>query len=252
MVPVPESVCAVVRSSTPAALAVLVAQSRQPDAAVAQGGSWRAAIAAGAGQGTDWLWLLEADVEPEPDALARLVAPLEDLGDLPAPALLAGKVLGPDGRLHADSAPWIPLLDRVGVVAAARRRLVALRLARWGSLLVRRSALAHHGLPREEFAGGADDLEWTARVLRDDAGYLVPRSVAVRTTPAHGPSLSPAEVRDRVRMVRGDGWVGHEPVWFAFMLGVDALRDLRAAPHPRTAARLARGVSAGLAARGRG
>ena len=248
----PESVCAVVRSSAPAALAVLAAQTRRPDVAVAQGGSWRAAIAAGAGQGTDWLWLLEGDVEPEPEALARLVAPLEDLGDLPAPALLAGKVLGPDGHLHADSAPWIPLLDRAGVVAAARRRLVALRLARWGSLLVHRGALARHGLPREGFAGGADDLEWTSRVLRDDAGYLVPRSVAVRVTPARGPSLSPSEVRDRVRMVRGDGWVGHEPVWFAFMLGVDAVRDLRATPRPRTATRLLRAVSSGLAARGPG
>lgn len=209
-------------------------------------------MAAAAAEGTDWLWLLEGDVAPEPEALARLVAPLEDLGDLPMPIVLAGKVLGPDGRLHPDSAPWIPLLDRLGVIAAARRRLVALRLARWGSLLVHRSAVARHGLPRADFADSADDLEWTGRMLRDDVGYLVPHSVAVRAAPTHPPGLSSAEVRDRVRMVRGDGWVGHEPLWFTFMLGVDALGDLRASPRPRTACRLLRGVSSGLAARARG
>lgn len=245
----PGAVCAVVRSSQPAALTAIAAQTRKPDAVVAHDGSWHGAVAAGAADGADWLWLLEAGVTPQPQALERLLASLADLADLRQPVLLASKVTTPSGQLHPDSAPWIPLLDRASVIAAARCHLASIRLARWGSLLVHRGALALHGLPREDYADGADDLEWTARLLRDGGGYLVPGSVAVRDTPVRAPALSSREVRDRVRMVRGDGWVGPEPAWFALMLGVDALGDLRTTPHPRTVRRLLRGVSSGLSRR---
>lgn len=200
----------------------------------APGQTWQNAIS-GADPDADWLWLLEPDVDPAPDALERLLEPLADLGDLPVPALLASRVVRPDGHLHPAHEPWIPLLDRVVVIAAAQRRLTSLRLARWGSLLVSRAAVAEHGPPRADFAGGADDLEWTARLLKEGEGhgYLVPTSTATSSRPAR-PRFSGAQARTRARMVRGEGWVGQEPVWFAFMLGVDAARALalRARPEP--------------------
>jgi hypothetical protein len=135
----------------------------------------------------------------------------------------------------------------VVVVAAAQHRLASLRLARWGSLLVRREALDRHGPPLDDL-GGAEDLDWTARILREGHGYLAPRSIVERPLPSEPAQLSPGEVSGRVRMVRGDAWVAHEPVWFAFMLGVDALRELSSTRRPATAARVLRGVAAGLAA----
>ena len=135
---------------------------------------------------------------------------------------MVSKVLGADGLIHPRSAPWPPLLDREVVIAAARRRLVSLRLARWGSLLVHRDVVAEHGPPRADYAGGADDLEWTSRILRTRHGYLVPGSVAARSE--HDSKLPLREVRDRVRMVGGKGWVAQEPLWFAFLLGVDLIR----------------------------
>ncbi len=226
------TVRALVRRPSAGARAALDAQLRPPDERAEHAGSWHDAVAAGAGEGADWLWLLEGDALPRPDALAELLAPLADLGDLPAPALMGGKVVGPDGRLHAASAPWPPLLDRVVVIAAAQHRLVSLRLARWGSLLVHRSVLERHGLPRVDFAGGADDLEWTARILRDERGYLAPRSIAVRKHCDKRGVLTLREARDRLRMVRGQAWLAQEPVWFAFMLAVDAMRDVRARGGP--------------------
>jgi hypothetical protein len=191
-------------------------------------GSWHDALAAVDAQtDAEWLWLVEGDAVPQDGALDALLAVAEDHGDLPAPALVAGRVLGADGTIDPGGAPWIPLLDRVTVIDAARRRLVSLRLARWGSLLVHRDVLARHGLPREDFARGGDDLEWTARILRDERGYLAPASVSRRAAAPRRPITSAAEIVNRARMVRGDAWTGPEPVWFAFMLFVDLARAAR-------------------------
>jgi len=220
-------ICAVVRRRSQPTSTALERQSTAPDAVLEATGSWHDAVCAGRAQDADWLWLLDGAVEPDPEALERLLTPLADLGDLPAPALLASRVLTPDGRMHPAHEPWIPLLDRVVVIAAARRRLTSLRLARWGSLLVSRAAIDEHGPPRADFADGADDLEWTARLLKEGEGhgYLVPGSVGVSDRPLRS-RFSGAEARNRARMVRGTGWVGQEPVWFAFMLGVDAARTV--------------------------
>ncbi|CAA9500918.1 MAG: hypothetical protein AVDCRST_MAG85-1747 [uncultured Solirubrobacteraceae bacterium] len=246
------AVCAVVRDPGPDALAAVQAQSFAPEHLVSHRGSWHDAVAEAPTRDADWLWLLEGDAVPEPGALEALVAPLRDPAGLPAPALLSSRVAASGGGPHPSSTPWIPLLDRAVVIAAAQHRVASLRLARWGSMLVHRNAIAEHGPPLSDFAGGADDLEWTARILREGHGYLVPRSLVTRPAAPGGTVLSADEVRDRVRMLRGERWIAQEPVWFAFMLGVDATREIRAAPRPRTAGRLARGVAAGLASIARG
>lgn len=197
----------------------------------------------------DWVWLVDAGVLPQAAALAALLAPLRT-PDLPAPLLLAGRIVGPNGRMDLARAPWPPLLDRRVVIAAARHRLASVRLARWGSLLVARTAVEDLGLPRRDYAGGADDLEWTARILKESPGYLVPSSVAVDPRPRpqrrEHRQQRYRELRDRVRMVRGDGWVAQEPVWFAYELGLDVLRDVRR--QPSLAPIAVRAVAAGLRA----
>jgi hypothetical protein len=245
----PGPVAAVLRAPGEATLAALDRQTRQPDETVVHYGSWHAACVAALSRGAEWYWLLDGDAVPEPEALQQLFEALAALDGLPSPALLASRVLDGEGRLDPRSEPWPPLLDRVLVIAAAQRRLVSLRLARWGSLLVHRSTLDRYGSPRSDYAGGADDLEWTARILRAEPGYLAPRSVAVRPGVRPRNALAYREVRNRVRMVRGEGWVAQEPVWFGFLLAVDAVRALRATPRPRVAASLVAGTFAGLAAR---
>lgn len=224
------SVCAVVRShSSPALDAALEAQTSSVTDRSSGAGSWHSAVATA--PSADWLWLLEKHAEPAPDALERMLALTITIGvdgSLPAPALLSSKVVRPDGGLHRDSAPWPPLLDRVRVIAAVRQRVVSLRLARWGSLLVHRDAVEQFGPPRADYSDGGGDLEWTARILRELPGYLVPGSVVVQRQPESG--LTSREVRDRMRMVRGNSWVAQEPIWFAFLLAVDLARAAREQP----------------------
>lgn len=234
------SVCAVVPVEVR-----LDAQTRAPDdtVEVAPGRAGLAdAVRAAAATGATWLWLVDARVRPEPTALEELLAPLPCAGALGDPVLFAGKVVGADGRLDSDAPPWPRLLARELAMAGADHRLAALRAARYGSLLVHRRAVEQHGPPRPEFAGAGDDLEWTGRVLRDEPGYLAPRSIAVRERDGQPDPL--AFAANRVRILRGDGWRGQEKAWFGFLFAQDLSQRILA--RPSEAPRLMRALGRGL------
>jgi hypothetical protein len=159
-----------------------------------------------------WEWIVDPAVEPREDAHERLLAATEPEG-LPTPVLLASKVVDEQDRLHPASAPWPDIFEKEVSTAAAERRLVSLRAARPGSLLVRTDLV---GRPE------GDVLEWTARVLRgDNAGYLVPQSVAVRRDRGDG-RLSP-------RMLLGDAWRLEEKLWLSLLVMQGAARSRRRA-----------------------
>ncbi len=169
-----------------------------------------------AARGADWFWLLDGTAVPQPDALERLLEAL-GLPDLPEPVLLAGKIVLPDGALDIEGAPWPRLTNKDVAIAACQHHLVSIRAARYGSMLVSRAALELHGPPR-------DDLGWTAQILREGTGLLVPQSVAVREAPvARNPWH---DVRLRAAMLRGPAWGGEEKLWVGFLVAQDAARLL--------------------------
>ncbi|MBA2261182.1 MAG: hypothetical protein H0W03_00770 [Solirubrobacterales bacterium] len=200
------------------------------------------AVRAAAATGATWLWLVDARVRPGPAALEELLAPLSHLVALGDPVLFSGKVVGADGRLDRDAPPWPRLLARELAITGADHRLAALRAARHGSLLVHRRAVEQHGPPRPELSGAGDDLEWTGRVLRDEPGYLAPRSVAVRERDGEPDPL--AFAANRVRILRGDGWRGQEKAWFGFLFAQDLTHRLSA--RPSEAPGLVRALGRGL------
>ncbi len=186
---------------------------------VQAGPRWHEAVQAGLHTDADWLWLVAAGVVPQEGTLAALLAALDlpsegPAGELPRPVLLSSRIVARDGSPDQASEPWVPLIDRAVVMAAAAHGLAAVRFVRWGSLLVDRAVIERHGLPRKDFDKGADDLEWTGRILLDAAGFAVPASVAVREAP---PATRLAgELRGRARMLGGSGWEGAEPLWFVY------------------------------------
>jgi hypothetical protein len=202
------------------ALAAVERQERPPDTAVSHAASAHEAMRDRRAPG-DWLWLVEGDTEPGPGALAALADVAQGRDGLPAPVLLTSKVLGADGRLDPASAPWPPLHDRGGAMIAAEHRVAAVRLVRWGSVLISAGALARHGPPRAALAGAADDLEWTARVLRDAPGYLVPGSVAVRRGPRRA---GVRQLAGAARMLAGDGLDAQERLWFLYASLIEGSR----------------------------
>lgn len=218
------------------------AQTRRPDEVrVLDPSRSRAQVFAHAlsddpGDGTNWWWLLDGAAIPRPDALGRLLRPLDALGPLPSPVLLASKVLDPDGRLDADRAPWPRLLRKEVSLDACERYMLSVRAARHGSLLVNPLAIRRYGLPRADYRDGGEDLEWTARLLRQETGYLVPASIAVRLSPATsipGSGLTEdLQLPSRFNMLRGSAWDEEEKLWFGFLLAQDIARGLRRAPRP--------------------
>lgn len=199
----------------------------------------------------EWWWLLDGAAIPAPDALQKLVAPLDDLGPLPAPILLASTVVGRDGQLDPARAPWPRLLQKEVSLDACQRHLVSVRAARHGSLLVHRRAIERHGPPRADYVDDGEDLEWTARMLRgDESGFLVPASRAVLRSEPGAREVAEArhrrDVRNRVNMLRGEAWDGEEKLWFGFLLAQDIIRGVGQGPAGRGLLGTVRAITAGL------
>ena len=215
-------------------------------------GGFHEGMAAALRGDAEWLWLMDDDTIPEPTALERLLAAPARAEGLPDPVVLASRVVWTDGRPHPMNAPWPAARRTAPFLAAVERGLLLIRASTFPSMLVRRDAVERHGLPRKGFFIWADDLEFTMRVLRSEAGYLVPDSVAVhKTAAAHqpwdgGPRFYYA-VRNGLFLLRGDVLDRREKLGWAFMVAGQTGRYLRAERwRPAALATVARGVRDGL------
>ncbi len=212
-------------------------QTRRPERLLAlrAGGSQarQAELRTELGEGDEgWLWLLDGSAVPEAGALERMIGVLDEVGDLGQPVLLASKVIHPDGSLDRSSIPVAQVSDPDLGVAAFERRLLSLRVARGGSLLVPRSSLDVVAARWPRLSPFHDDLEWTARVLKGRLGLLVPGSVAVRVPAARGGARRPArrEVAGRIRLLLGDAVERRDKPWFAFRFVEEGVAHVRRAP----------------------
>jgi hypothetical protein len=200
------------RGDASAVLGALEGQVRRPDDVVVLGEREDARSALD--RGTDWLWLVEGDVVPEPEALEALLDALERMRSLPAPVLLASKVLASDGTQDPASQPIVYTLDLDLAVAACERRLLLVRIVPHGSVLVHRRGFEGGGP-----SAGGDGSEWSARLLKREPGLLVPQSVATRRR-AREPRPSLATL---ARLVAGDALRPPERTWLAFRLLEEAI-----------------------------
>jgi GT2 family glycosyltransferase len=208
--------------------------------------------------GTDaaWIWLMDDDCEPAPDALATLLA--APRASDPDAVLLAPLVETPDGRVLPLNRGWL------------RRRwfkapLVALRPTDWSrdelhvehvSLvgpLVRAAAARRTDPPRRDFFIWFDDLEWTARLGRLGGLWLIPAARIAHREPRSLVDTSPLGLaRDLARGepfetawkraygLRNLIWTGRRDGWFTPLralsfTAVAALRSLLSGP-PRVRA----------------
>jgi rhamnopyranosyl-N-acetylglucosaminyl-diphospho-decaprenol beta-1,3/1,4-galactofuranosyltransferase len=205
--------------------------------------------------GFEWLWLMDDDTIPTPTALERLLEGRDTASTLgEAPVALASKVVWIDGRLHPMNVV-VPALQRMdGVVEAASHGLLLIRSASWVSLLVHRRAIERFGLPIKRYFIWTDDVEFTARVLRWESGYLVPESVVHhKTATAYTTAEGSRErffyyVRNALYMTRGRAWDTQEKLQILWRLLVQIRRFLRNNRwSPGAALVVARGLAHGVA-----
>jgi rhamnopyranosyl-N-acetylglucosaminyl-diphospho-decaprenol beta-1,3/1,4-galactofuranosyltransferase len=202
--------------------------------------------------GAEWLWLMDDDTVPRPDALAELLAAAGRAAHL-RPQLLASKALWTDGRLHPLNVPRIER-ERLGrIVGGAELRLLPITTATFASLLVSRGAVARHGLPAKHFFVWSDDIDYSSRILRDDTGFLVPTSVVEhRTESPYAAVSAPPErfyfhVRNTLYMLRDRLDRPREAAYFGWELVSSIARYLRSSPEPaRAIPSILRGLRDGL------
>ena len=190
-------------------------------------GGFHEGMKAGAARGFDWLWVMDDDTIPNPDALEILLDSRATLdGD---PYLLASKVLWTDGNLHPMNWPGLGTENFDAFVDGIERSVLRIRSNTFPSLLIKREAIEKYGPPRKGFFIWADDIDFTQRILRHEDGYMIPQSVAVhKTKTAHKPWEGKERfyyaVRNGLFILRGDSLSAKEKVGWVLLLGAQIQR----------------------------
>jgi GT2 family glycosyltransferase len=195
-------------------------------------GGFYEAIAAGLRTGADWLWLLDDDSFARPSALGELLEALHRLDGGTPPAVLSSRVEWKDGRLHPMNLPVVRPDNGEQLRDALGRGLLPIRAASWVSLMLSREAIERVGMPLRQFFYQADDIEYTARLLRDAPGYYVPHSVVEHSTATKHTAVDDDHrfyyhVRNTILMIRGHAWERHEKAGLWSVLLETSLTYLR-------------------------
>ncbi len=138
-------------------------------------GGFRSGVEIALEEGTDWLWLMDDDAEPEPGALTHLLgAPVA--GDA-STAVLCTAVVHPDGRLDGQHRCS---LRRFAVPlpaeAYAPGTYADVDCASFVGFCIRADVARAVGPVKAEFFLGYDDAEWSLRARRHGRIRLVPES----------------------------------------------------------------------------
>lgn len=180
-------------------------------------GGYREGVRLGIDAGRDWVWLMDDDAEPRPDALERLLAAASD-GD----AAVCSAVVHPGGEIDVQHRCRmgrfiVPLPES----AYAPRRREEVECASFVGLLMRSSAARAAGLPMAEFFIGYDDAEYSLRLREHGSIRLVPESVIVHKVPIGGGGA----ITRRARLLRRLG-LSYAPVpWEAFWRDLYRIRN---------------------------
>jgi GT2 family glycosyltransferase len=201
--------------------------------------------------GHDWIWLLDDDTFADERCLEALLAGAQRAPR--APSLMCSVVRWRDESLHPMNRPWFRLGHRAEFAEAAGAGLALVRTSTWVSTMVSREAVAEHGVPPAHFFVWLDDMEYTGRILRNGAGYMVPESLAWHWTPKPYDTLTDArerfyfKARNHLWLLRGSSFRGVEWVGYAIAYLRALVTYMRRSESKPSALRTAgRGIRDGL------
>lgn len=130
--------------------------------------------------GTDWIWLMDDDAVPQPDALEALASQLPHLPANAAVACSRVMEFGDIATTHRRSFNELVGYERPIPSGAYAASAVPVDTASFVGFMVSAAAVRAVGLPRTEFFVSYDDTEYSLRLK--SGGYslwLVPASIIV-------------------------------------------------------------------------
>jgi GT2 family glycosyltransferase len=219
----PEAILVVDNASTDGTAEMLAARSdvktMRLDSNLGGAGGFERGLAAAHADGYEWLWLLDDDTLVEERCLETLLAGVRRAPR--RPSVMTSAVRWRDSSLHPMNRPWLRIAPRGQYAQAAAAGLAPIRAATFVSTMVRRDAVDRHGLPPGHYFVWLDDIQYTARVLHDEAGYLVPESTAFHWTPKAYNTVTDTrdrfhlKVRNQLWLLRGSSFTGLDRARYA-------------------------------------
>lgn len=198
----------------------------------------------------DWIWVMDDDTIPEPEALGALLDAVDRYGSDELCAV-GSRVVWTNGVEHPMNTPRRnPFAGRTERDRASSVDAVAVRSLSFVSSMYRADAVVRHGFPVVDYFLWNDDFEFSARLLRHGVGLSVPASQVVHKTKAlastdvdPGPRFR-LEVRNKVWLFRTSRAlsVGEKVVY----IGASALRWAKTFRGSQDRHTLRTGLSAGL------
>jgi GT2 family glycosyltransferase/O-antigen/teichoic acid export membrane protein len=181
----------------------------------------------------EFVWTLDDDCVPEPDALEMLLETLVSFPKDSRPSLLSSYVIWKDGTPHPMNRPVFGISWRQRNHWARRDLLASVRATSFVSTLIDLQSVAKHGLPWSAYYFWNDDVEYTARLLRDAQGYAVPNSRVMHSSTRPYVPLDDSsgryfyEVRNKLWMVRfSSAWTVPERIGWCLYLSWSIMRYL--------------------------
>jgi GT2 family glycosyltransferase/O-antigen/teichoic acid export membrane protein len=181
----------------------------------------------------EFVWTLDDDCVPEPNALEMLLETLVSFPKDSRPSLLSSYVIWKDGTPHPMNRPVFGISWRQRNHWARRDVLASVRATSFVSTLINLQSVAKHGLPWSAYYFWNDDVEYTARLLRDAQGYAVPNSTVMHSSTRPYVPLEDSsgryfyEVRNKLWMVRfSSAWTVPERIGWCLYLSWSIVRYL--------------------------
>ncbi|WP_419804610.1 glycosyltransferase [Terriglobus sp.] len=143
-------------------------------------GGFNRGLQLGHSAGFDWIWLMDDDAEPAPDALEQALTAATH----PNASAIANYKVSAEGVAQANHM-LLENGEAAGRVANSAAPL-PLRFSSFVGLLVRSAVIQQVGLPRADFFLNQDDMEYCMRLRTAGPILLVPRSVIRHKEAARG------------------------------------------------------------------
>lgn len=182
--------------------------------------------------GYEWVWILDDDTMAEPNTLEELLEAYDAFTSQMKPTILASKVVWNDGTVHPMNISNLKDDYELSMLAAEKLTL-SIRSSSFVSMLVNRAMIEKYGLPHKKFFIWNDDFEYSARVLKNEFGVLVPKSIVTHKTKIKYSPLESSgeryyyEVRNKYWVLKTDSLEKKEKIITFFRMNRGILKYLK-------------------------